>query len=317
MPRSVLVTGGFGFIGAHVVQALLAAGDSVTVVDRELHGNAAHDILTPDELAAVEQVASSFLDVQGLVELLDRRSVTAIVHLASPLATRTERAPGTVVDEMIDPHRAILDACTGAEIGRLVFASSVGVFGRISDYPTLPISNDAPHVPQTLYGAGKAFLEQLTQQYAACHTISALGLRFPLVYGPGRRRGGGQFTTELIEGMALGERTVVTNADQKNDWLFVADAARSVLLALDSDASGAVTVTGGVATTRQVAELLQGWFPDTELTLAAGSSDLVAEFEPTAALDAIGYQPLFSLSDGVLRTANAARQRAGLAGVAT
>lgn len=312
----MLVTGGFGFIGAHVVQALLHAGDRVAVIDRELDGNAAHDVLTADELAAVEHAASSVPDARSLTALLERRSVTAIVHLASPLATRTERAPETVVDEMIAPHQAILDACVGAEIGRLVFASSVGVFGRVRDYATLPIPNDAPHVPQTLYGAGKAFLEHLTRQYATCYEISALGLRFPLVYGPGRRRGGGQFTTDLIEGMALGDPTVVTNADQKNDWLFVADAARSVVLALDSGATGAITVTGEVATTRQVAELLRGWFPDTDLSLAAGSSDLVAEFDPTAALATIGYDPRFSLSDGVLRTANTARERAGLARVA-
>lgn len=316
MPRSVLVTGGFGFIGAHVVQALLRAGDTVTVVDRELERNAAPDVLTADELAAVEHAAASFPSTRALVDLLERRSVTAVVHLASPLATRTEREPESIVDEMIAPQRSILDACLATGVDRLVYASSVGVFGRVRDYPALPIPNDAPHVPQTLYGAGKAFLEQLTRRYTVCHGLSALGLRFPLVYGPGRRRGGGQFTTELIEGMALGKRTVVGNADQKNDWLFVTDAARSVLLALDSNATGALTVTGEVATTRQVAEMLHEWFPDSELSLAEGSSDLVAEFDATAALAEIGYEPRFSLADGVRQTANAARERAGLTAVA-
>jgi nucleoside-diphosphate-sugar epimerase len=149
-----------------------------------------------------------------------------------------------------------------------------------------------------------------------CHGISALGLRFPLVYGPGRRRGGGQFTTELIEGMALGERTVVNKADQKNDWLFVIDAARSVVLALDSEATGALTVTGEVATTREVAEMLRDWFPASDLSLVGGSSDLVAEFDATAALTQLGYEPHFSLGHGVRQTANAARARAGLSGVA-
>jgi nucleoside-diphosphate-sugar epimerase len=135
-------------------------------------------------------------------------------------------------------------------------------------------------------------------------------------YGPGRRRGGGQFTTELIEGMALGERTVVRDADQENDWLFVADAARSVLLALDSEATGAVTVTGEVATTRQVAELLREWFPESDLTLVAGSSDLVADFDASAALTEIGYAPRFSLQEGVRATVNAVRERAGLTAVA-
>src|SRR5262249_18276305 len=153
------------------------------------------------------------------------------------------------------------------------WASSVGVFGRVGDYATLPLTNDAAHVPQTVYGAGKSFLEHLSDRYAASYGLSALGLRFPLVYGPGRRRGGGQFTTELIEGAALGRRCVVQAADQTNDWMFVADAARSVVMALDSDHTGALTVTGEVATAREVAEMLGSWFPDAELVLHPGSSD--------------------------------------------
>jgi nucleoside-diphosphate-sugar epimerase len=316
MPRSLLVTGGFGFIGAHVVRKLLHCGDHVAVIDRDLDGNAAVDVLSEEELAEVDQAASSFPDSHELAEFLLGSSVTAVVHLAAPLATRTEGDPGSVVDEMIAPHRLVLDSCRLAGVERLVWASSVGVFGRVGDYATLPIPNDAAHVPQTVYGAGKSFLERLTDRYAASYGLSALGLRFPLVYGPGRRRGGGQFTTELIEGAALGRRCIVQSADQTNDWMFVGDAARSVVMALDSDHTGALTVTGEVATTREVAEMLRSWFPDAELILHPGSSNLVAEFDPTEAAARIGYEPATSLRRGLLLTANAARERAGLALIA-
>jgi nucleoside-diphosphate-sugar epimerase len=316
MPRSVLVTGGFGFIGAHVVRELLRCGDRVAVIDRELDGNAAVDVLGEDELAEVDHAASSVPDLQKLAGLLRGSSVTAVVHLASPLATRTEHDPGSVVEEMIAPHRVVLDSCRLAGVERLVWASSVGVFGRVGDYAALPIPNDAAQMPQTVYGAGKSFLERLTDRYATSFGLSALGLRFPLVYGPGRRRGGGQFTTELIEGAALGRRCVVQTADQTNDWMFVGDAARSVVMALDSDHTGALTVTGEVATTREVAEMLGSWFPDAELVLRPGSSDLVAEFDATEALGRIGYEPETPLRRGLLLTANAARERAGLAALA-
>ena len=197
---------------------------------------------------------------------------------------------------------------------RLVWASSVGVFGQVHDYPRLPIPNDAPHIPQTAYGAGKAFLEHLTSQYAVCHGLDTLALRFPLVYGPGRRRGGGQFTTELIEGAALGERRVIDSADQRNDWMYVGDAARSVLLATRASrtTARAITVGGETATTRSVAEMLRTWFPGAEFILADGGSDLVADFDPSTALDQLGYAPTTSLRHGLLATANAALERAGL-----
>ena len=133
MPRSVLVTGGFGFIGAHVVRELLDCGDRVAVIDRELDGNAAVDVLGEEELAQVDHAASSFPDSRELADLLLESSVTAVVHLASPLATRTEYEPGSVVDEMIAPHRVVLDSCRLAGVERLVWASSVGVFGRVGD----------------------------------------------------------------------------------------------------------------------------------------------------------------------------------------
>ena len=315
MQRSALVTGGYGFIGAHAVRALLGAGYRVAVIDRELAGNAATDILTGDELSAVEHAAASMPDASQLADLMRERAVTDAIHLASPLATRTEGTPEAVIDEMIAPHRVVLDACRLAGVRRLIWASSVGVFGRRSDYAALPIPNDAPHVPQTLYGAGKAFLEQLTSKYSERYGLSALGLRFPLVYGPGRRRGGGQFTTELIEGVALGERVIVANGDLVNDWLFVEDAAQSIVRAIDSDACGAVTITGHVATTRAVAGLLRLLFPEADLTIDGGAGDLVAEFDSTAALAKIGYRPETSLADGVLATANAARARRGLPAV--
>jgi nucleoside-diphosphate-sugar epimerase len=88
------------------------------------------------------------------------------------------------------------------------------------------------------------------------------------------------------------------------------------MLALGSDHTGALTVTGEVATTREVADMLGSWFLDAELVLQPGTSDLVAEFDPTEAVARIGYEPTTSLRRGLLLTANAARERAGLALVA-
>ncbi len=314
MAPAVLVTGGLGFIGAHVVRELLREGTPVIVIDREVVGNAADEVLSVDQRASLRRVAGTIPGVRALTRLLREHMVETVVHLASPLATVTEGNPRLVTNEMIAPQVAILDACRLAKVRRLVWASSVGVFGRPQDYPGLPISNDAPHLPLTMYGAAKSFLERVSSLYGARHGLDTLGLRFPLVYGPSRRRGGGQFTTEMIEGAALGRRCEVAYADTRNSWMYVTDAAQSVLRAMHADrpSSRAFTVCGQTATTREVAELLLECFPDAELELLAGSGDLVADYDSGPAFEELGYRPAVTLREGVLATANAARQRSGL-----
>jgi UDP-glucose 4-epimerase len=314
MEPAVLVTGGLGFIGAHVVRDLLREGASVIVIDREVAGNAADEVLTVDQRASLQRVAGTIPGVRALTRVLRGHAVETVVHLASPLATVTEGNPKLVMNEMIAPHVAILDACRLAKVRRLVWASSVGVFGRAQDYPRLPIPNDATHLPLTMYGAAKSFLERVSSLYSTRHGLETLGLRFPLVYGPSRRRGGGQFTTELIEGAALGRRCVVASADTRNDWMYVTDAAQSVLRATHADrvTSRALTVCGQTATTREVAELLVTCFPEAELELLPGSGELVADFDCSTAFEEVGYRPAVTLREGVLATANAARQRSGL-----
>jgi nucleoside-diphosphate-sugar epimerase len=314
----VLVTGGFGFIGAHVVRDLVQSGASVIVVDRQPDANSAAEVLSATQLASVQVVGRSIPGLRTLTRVLREWTVDTVVHLASPLATVTEGRPRISVDEMIAPQLALLEASRLAKVRRFVWASSVGVFGRVHDYERLPIDNDAPHFPFTLYGAAKSFLERLSSHYSTRYGVDTLGLRFPLVYGPSRKRGGGQFTTELIEGAALGKRCVVESADERYDWMYVADAARSVLRAIRaaSVSSRVVTVGGEVASTRSVVEMLHDWFPDAELVALPGSTDLVADFDPQPAFAELGYRPVQTLKEGVLETANAARRRAGLPQVA-
>jgi nucleoside-diphosphate-sugar epimerase len=316
---TVLVIGGFGFIGAHVVRELLMNKARVLVIDRERVANSVEDVLDRQELESIELLAAAIPDARELERLLRHHSVGVVVHLASPLSTMTEANPRLTIDDMIVPQLEILEACRNASVPRLVWASSVGVFGRVQQYPEGQISNDAPQYPFTLYGAAKAFLERLSVHETVGAGVETVGLRFPLVYGPGRKRGNGLFSTELIEGAALGRRCIVEAGDTKNDWMYVADAARSVLRAMQATSlsSGALTVGGDVASTREVAELLLTWFPDAEVDVLPGTGDdLVFDFDPGPARRELGYTPAYTLREGVLATANAARRRAGIVEIA-
>ncbi len=315
MGGTVLVTGGFGFIGAHVVQALVRAGSRVVIIDRQVDGNAADEILGADERRGIHVIGGEIPMTRDLTRLLVSERVDQIAHLASPLSVETESDPRMAVYGMVAPHTAILDAAREAGVRRIVWASSVGVFGRAADYPRLPIPNDAPHHPLTLYGAAKSFMERLSSQYMDAHGLETIGLRFPLVYGPGRRRGGGQFTSRLIEGAGLGEEIVAEGPGDRYNWLYVTDAARSVQLSLDAPSIPirALTISGESATVGAVADVLGEWFPGAGRRDQPGASELVvADYDPQPALEAIGFEPATSLREGVLATVNAARQRSGL-----
>jgi nucleoside-diphosphate-sugar epimerase len=314
MSATVLVTGGYGFIGASLVRRLVRRGDRVLIIDRLAEGNSADEVLTEPDRVSVDYLSAEVPDPEQLAGTLAAQGVRTVVHLASPLASATEVDPAAVVRDMIDPHLRVLEAARQAGVARVVWASSVGVFGRARDYPAAPVPDDAPLLPFTLYGAGKALLERLTEGYGRCHGMESLALRFPLVYGPSRQRGPGQFTTRLIEGAALGQRVVVAAPGERYDWMYVDDAARCLVQAIDIGSAGspALTVGGTRASVREVAALLLGWFPAAPIELGEQEPDQAAETDTSAAVSLIGYKPATSLRDGVLATANAARLRAGL-----
>jgi nucleoside-diphosphate-sugar epimerase len=314
MSHNFLVTGGYGFIGAHLVRRLVRRGDRVLVIDRTAAGNSADEVLAEQDRGGISYLGAEVPEQEQLANTLAAHGVRTVVHLASPLASVTEVDPGAVVRDMIDPHLRVLDAARKAGVTRIVWASSVGVFGHARDYSTAPVPNDAALLPFTLYGAGKALLERLTEGYQRCHGMEALALRFPLVYGPSRQRGPGQFTTRLIEGAALGEPVAVAAPDERYDWMYVEDAARCLVQAVDAESVGspALTVGGTRASVREVVALLLGWFPAAQIELGETEPDQAAETDSLAGGRQLGYEPATSLRDGVLATANAARVRAGL-----
>src|SRR5262245_55457569 len=116
MSGGVLVTGGYGFIGSHVVKALLTTGVQIRVIDAVPEGNAADEVLTEIERTAVGHVGRTIPSVAGLVRLIREHALDAIVHLASPLSSTTERSPQMSVDGMVAPQMRLLE---GARRGRL------------------------------------------------------------------------------------------------------------------------------------------------------------------------------------------------------
>lgn len=227
---NILVTGGAGFIGSHVVKALLQRGHHVTVVDDLRHGLREN---VPDQANFVR------LDMMSPAfgEILGRTNFQAIVHLAAQ--TRVDTA---VAKPVYDTAENVLGTVKMLEfarthgISRFIFASSAAVYGN-PDVSSLPLTETEPLMPISFYGYSKATAEGYLQLYAKEFHVSYVALRFANVYGERKNiddEGGviNVFTRRAANGLAL---PVYGDGKQSRDYIYVGDIVNGILAALTTD----------------------------------------------------------------------------------
>ena len=225
MTRKVLVTGGAGFIGSHVVDAYLAAGDDVTVLD---------DLSTGKR----EQVPPGARLVQADVrspaarELLATGDFTLLNHHAAQMDVRR-----SVADPLFDAEVNVLgflNLLEGARLGgvqRVVFASSGGtVYGETA---RLPLVESAPKLPASPYGTAKLASEYYLATFSQLYGLETVALRYSNVYGPRQNPHGEAgvvaiFTHRVLAGQPL---TVFGDGGQTRDMVFVQDVVEANLAA--------------------------------------------------------------------------------------
>ena len=311
---NVLVTGGAGFIGSYVVRELIRAHHTVVAYDIQIAQNSLDHVLSEDERSRVILVAGDMTDAAEFNKALRQYDIEAIAHLASPLSSQTEDDPAFAIRNMIEAQYVLLEAARMAKVRKVVWASSIGVYGGASLYSTLPLPNNAPHYPTSLYGACKSFNEYLSAHYADKYGIDTLGLRFPLVYGVGRLRGNGMYFVDLVERPALGLPCRVPLAEAVYDWLYVADAARLVVRALcvGKTASRNFNVGCEMVSIRRAAAIIKEWLPDAVFEFEPGEYPIVEDCDWSALRDEVGFTPVWSLQKGLHECLNIVRTRAGL-----
>jgi UDP-glucose 4-epimerase len=170
-----LVTGGAGYIGAHVVHAMHRGGIDAVVLDDLSTGraNRIHD------RAAVE--VGTLLDPQVLERVFAGRDVTGVVHLAAKKRVdESVREPSLYFRENVEGLRLLLDRCVAAGVGQFLFSSSAAVYG---DVATLPVTEDEPCRPLNPYGQTKLAGEWLVEAIGAAAGIRTVSLRYFNVAG--------------------------------------------------------------------------------------------------------------------------------------
>ncbi|WOS40818.1 NAD-dependent epimerase/dehydratase family protein [Xanthomonas rydalmerensis] len=229
----ILVTGAAGFIGAHTVRALRAAGQLVVGLDN--YNDYYDPQLKHDRVAALCANADirtlDLTDRDGLAALFDEVQPTRVVHLAAQAGVRYSlQNPYAYVDSNLVGFVNMLELCRHRGVEHLVYASSSSVYG---DSATPPFSEDQRiDQPRSLYAATKAANELMAHTYAQLYGLRATGLRFFTVYGPWGRPDMAPllFSRAVLAGRPI---EVFNHGRMRRDFTFVADIVAGVLGALE------------------------------------------------------------------------------------
>jgi UDP-glucose 4-epimerase len=303
-----LVTGGAGFIGSHLVDALLARGDRVAVVDDLSTGR--HENLAGALAAGAALSIADIADAAELRAIFDAARPEVVFHLAAHIDVRRSVAdPAYDARVNVEGTINVLEASRRAGARRFVFASSGGAI-----YGEGPVPNDerTPVAPLSPYGESKRAGEGYCELYARLHGLATVSLRFANVYGPRQDplgEGGvcAIFCNRLLDGAPA---TIHGDGRQTRDFVYVGDVARALQLAGDSDATGAYNVGTGRETS--VLDLVarldvagEGRSLETTHGPARLGEVMRSALDTGRAREVLGWEPQVDLTEGLRRTLSA------------
>ena len=307
-----LVTGGAGFIGSNVVDALLARGDEVVVVDDLSTGRESN--LDDARGNGAELVRADIREADRIAQVVADAAPEAIFHLAAQIDVRKSVAdPAADARINVEGTINVLEAARRAGVARFVNTSTGGaIYG---DVGTIPSPESTPPAPMAGYGTSKFCAEQYCDLYARLHGLGTVTLRYGNVFGPRQDPLGEAgviaiFCGKLMDG---GRPTIYGDGRQTRDYVYVGDVVAANLAAADRrEVGGAINIgTGRETSVLDLVAILQQ---------ASGRTDFEPEFadarlgeiersclDVTRAREELGWEGNTSLSDGMRATLDAAR----------
>jgi len=305
----VLVTGGAGFIGSHVVDAYLAAGHDVLVVDSLWeHGGGRRENVAPD--AAFLQ-----LDIRdpGLAAAFrDFRPEIVSHHAAQHSVAISARDPRYDADVNVNGLLNVLENAQKAGARKVIYASSGATFGEPK---ALPISEATPQLPESPYAITKLIGEHYLRFYNREHGIDYTILRYGNVYGPRQDPNGeaGVVAIFIARFLAREGVKIFWDGEQTRDYVYAGDVAAANLLALEKGSAGAYVIGTGVRTSvneiyRALVEATGFESPVERLPRRPGDVR-DAQFDSSLATRELGWRPATPLRAGMEKTVAYFRER--------
>jgi len=288
-----VVTGGAGFIGSHIVDALAARGDEVHIIDNYAGGKR-EDRINPK--ATYHEL--DIRDTANVAEVM--RGASYVFHEAAlPRVQFSIENPIETFAVNVDGTVSVLKAANDAGVKRLVYAASSSAYG---DQMTMPLNEDLPAQPKSPYGLQKYIGELSCRLWSEVYGLSTVSLRYFNVYGPRFDPNGayalviGKFLTQHAKGEQL---TITGDGTQTRDFTHISDIVRANLLAAESSNVGKGEVinigAGNNASVNAVAALIGGEAIHIEPRLEP--HDTLAD--NARAKQLLGWTPEVSLKEGI------------------
>ena len=307
----IVVTGGAGFIGSHVVDAYVDLGHEVVVVD-DLSVGKREQVNPGARLETIDVAAPELVDLLG-----DLRPDVVNHHAAQ---TSVRRSVGDPLDDCrrnILGTLNLLEAARQAGVGKVIYISSGGaIYGEPR---TLPCPEDNPIAADSPYGISKHTPEHYLDLYSRVHGLRYTTLRYGNVYGPRQDPYGEAGVVAIFTAQMLaGEQAVINGSgEQERDYVYIADAVRANVAALDRGDGAAVNIGSGVGTSvNEIFDRLKtatGYQRGAVHGPAKPGETFRIYLDITRAREVLGWQPEVSLDEGIARTVASLVEPAGRA----
>ncbi len=300
--RKLVLVGGAGFIGSHLVEALLADGaTNIVVFDNFMRGTR-ENLAEAMKSGRVELVEGDILDYPSLEKVVS--GAHGVFHLAASWLLQCVDEPRQGLQANIVGTFNVMEACKQAKVKRLVFSSSASVYGNALHKQ---MSEDHPLNNRTFYGATKIAGEQLLRSYNEMSGFEYVALRYFNVYGPRQDYSGAYVSVimKVLDKLDAGERPIVYgDGSQAYDFIYVGDIARANVLAMKASVTDEPlnVCTGKKTSIRELVNMLcelSGSKLEPEYRPAAQQFVTDRLGDPTKCKELLGFEPTVSLRDGL------------------
>jgi nucleoside-diphosphate-sugar epimerase len=300
-----LITGGFGFVGSHLVEELYNSGNQVTVLDNLSNGRL-------ENLDHLKDVVKYISNVEKLQSTFFSNKFDGIFHLAT--------APRS--SSLINPIQDIESNCKGMisvlEVAKkhdakVVFTSNSGIYGSTSDGSA--ITENAVNNPTTPYDANKLVSEYYSKIYHNIHNVNSAIVRFATVFGErqvvNEKLNWRPLVATFVKNLVNNEQVIINgDGEQTRDLIYVKDAVQGVIKAMDSsvnDADVCLISTNTETSVNQVLKITEeivGRKADVKFSDELKGDIRRMRYDYSKAKNTIGYEPKFSPKDGIERLVN-------------
>jgi len=301
--EKVVVTGGAGFIGSHLVEELVGRDYSVIILDDLSTGKKKNieELLERDNVEFVEGTITELPLLQKLFQ-----DVKCVFHLAAvPSVPRSIDDPQTCHEVNVNGTLNVLLSARDNKVGKVIYSSSSSAYG---DTPVLPKKEDMLPNPQSPYAVAKLASEYYCNVFQWIYKLPTVCLRFFNVYGP-RQDPASQYAAvipKFVQSISQGNPPVIFgDGEQTRDFTFVKDVVAASILAAESNFTGIFNISNGESVSiNQLVELISGFMGNKIAPIYEEPrvGDILHSLADISRAKAFGYESKYSLEDGLKQT---------------